>query len=141
MVALAQFVHHELADLDRGHFALAADAQLVNHRAHCCFDFLFGHGALLQRAVESGAHLALVEGLAGAIILDDGRQLQLDRFQGAEAFVAGFALTPTTDRRAVFGDARVDDPGIGMLAEGAIHGTPGSREDLRPRSWQRRKGT
>ena len=141
MVELAQFVHDELADLDRGHFALAADAQLVDHGAYRRFDLVFGHRTLLQRAVEASADLALVECFTGAIALDDGGQFQLHRFHGAEALATGFAFTPTTDRRAVFGDARVDDPGIGMLAEGAVHGTPGSGKYLLPRSWQRRKGT
>ncbi|MNI81341.1 hypothetical protein D3C73_1379440 [compost metagenome] len=93
----------------------------MHHRAYRRFDLLFGHRTLLQRAVEAGAHLAGIEGFAGAIALDDGRQLQFDGFQGTEAFVARLALTPTTNRRAVFGDARVDDPCIGMLAEGAMH--------------------
>src|SRR2546427_133348 len=74
--------------------------------------------------------LSLHDALPISIALDDRRQLQLDRFHGAETLAAGFALTPTANRRAVFRDARVDDPGIGMLAEGAMHGTPGSGGNL-----------
>src|SRR5690606_35519214 len=83
-----------------------------------------GHRALLQRAVEAGTDLAHFEGFAVAIALDDGRQLQFDGFQRAEPFTTGLAATPTSDRGAVFGDARIDHTGVGMLAERTIHGTP-----------------
>src|SRR5690606_19289085 len=85
---------------------------------------LFGHRALVQRAVEALAQLARVEGVAAPVGLDDRRQLQLDGFKRRETLAAGLTLAPATDRRPVLADARVDDAGVGMLAEGAVHRSP-----------------
>src|SRR5690606_34075113 len=60
-----------------------------------------------------------------AVVLDDGRQLELDGLERAEAFAASLALAPAPDRRAVVGGARIDDLGVLVLAEGAMHQASG----------------
>src|SRR5690606_2147408 len=121
VVELAQLVHHEAADLDRRHLALATHAQLVHHRTYRGLDAFLGHRPLLQRAVEPRPQLARVKRLAATIALDDDRQLQLDGLQRTEALAACLAATAAADGRAVFGNARVDHAGVGVLAEGAVH--------------------
>src|SRR3546814_7061678 len=86
---------------------------------------LFRYRALVQRAVEALAQLARVEGVAAPVGLDDRRQLEFDRLQRAEALAAGLALAPAADRRAVLADARVDDAGVCVLAEEAMHQATG----------------
>src|SRR5690606_2116277 len=121
VVELAQLGHHELAHPPRRQLALGGHAQLVDHRAHRGLGLLFRHGPLVQRAVEALAQLARVEGVAAPVGLDDRRQLQLDGFKRRETLAAGLALAPPPDRRTVLAHARVDDAGVGVLAEGAVH--------------------
>src|SRR5690606_4781936 len=137
MVELAQFGHHELANPARGDLALGGHAQLVHDRAHRRLDLLLGHRTLLQRAVEALAQLARVEDFTPPVALHDRGQLQFDRLQGAEALAAGLAFPPATDRRAILADPRVDDPGVGVLAEGAVHQ---SIRDRGPGTGDRGKG-
>src|SRR5690606_29882477 len=125
VVELAQFGDHELAHAARRQFAFGGHAQLVHDRAHRRLDLFFRHRPLVQRAVHAGAQLARIEGLAPAVVLDDGRQLELDGLERAEAFAAGLALAPAPDRRAVVGRARIDDLGVLVLAEGAMHQASG----------------
>src|SRR5690606_20050454 len=122
VVELAQLVHHELAHAARGQFALGGHAHPVDHRAHRRLDLLLAHRALVQRTVEALPQLALIEALAAAVGLDDRRQLELDRLQRGEAFAAGLAFAPAADRGAIVAHARIDDPGVHVLAEGAMHG-------------------
>ena len=91
-------------------------------RAHRRLDLLLRHRTLLQCAIETDAQLARVERLAPAVVLDDHRQLELDRLQRREALAAGLALAPAADRHAVVADARIDDAGVDVLAEGAVQG-------------------
>src|SRR3546814_13234142 len=56
--------------------------------------------------------------------LDDRGQLEFDRLERRETLAAGLALAPATDRRAVLADARVDDAGVCVLAEEAVHQRP-----------------
>src|SRR5690606_16464463 len=126
VVELAQFGHHEFTDPSRRDLALGGHAQLVHDGAHRGLDLLFRYRPLLQRAVEPLAQLARIELVAAAVALDDHRQLQLHRLQRAETFAARLALAPAADRGAVLADARVDDTGVSMLAEGAVH--QGSRD-------------
>src|SRR3546814_1868219 len=51
--------------------------------------------------------------------------LEFDRLQRAEVLAAGLALAPAADRRAVLADARVDDAGVCVLAEEAMHQATG----------------
>jgi hypothetical protein len=88
---------------------------------------LGGHRPLLQRAIEAGVQLALVEGLASAVVLDDVWQLELGRLEGRKALAAGRTLAPPAHRGAVVGQPRVDHPGVGVLAEGAVHSGQGNR--------------
>src|SRR5690606_25567572 len=53
-------------------------------------------------------------------------QLEFDRLQRAEALAAGFAFATPPDRRAVVGRTRIDDLGVLVLAEGAVHRASGS---------------
>src|SRR5690606_12648012 len=49
------------------------------------------------------------------------RQLELDGLERGEALAAGLALAPAADGGAIVADARIDDPGVHVLAEGAMH--------------------
>src|SRR5690606_28547558 len=100
---------------------LRGHAQLVDDRAHGGLQLLLRHRTLVHRALEALAQLARVEMLPPAVGLDDRRQLQLDGLQRGEALPAGFALATAADGRAVVAHPRVDDPGIHVLAEGAVH--------------------
>src|SRR5690606_36517426 len=111
-----------------GDLALGGHAQLVHHRAHRRLDLLLRDWALLQRADEALAQLARVELVAAAVALDDHRQLELDGLQRAEALAASLAFTPPADRRPVLAHARVDAPGIRVLAERAVHRLAVDRE-------------
>src|SRR5690606_8401493 len=92
-----------------------------HHRPHRGLDLFLGDRPLVQRAVEALAQLAGVEALAPAVGLDDRRQLEFDGLERREALAAGLALAPAADRRPVLGRTRVDDPGIDVLAERAVH--------------------
>ena len=53
LVELLQLAHDQLADLTRGHLALAAAAQVVDDGAHRGVDVVAGDRTLLQRALRS----------------------------------------------------------------------------------------
>ena len=95
MVELAQLGHHQVADPARRQFAFGGHAQLSHHRAYCRFDALLGNRPLVQRAVEAGAQLACIEGLAPTIVLDDRRQLQFHGFDRRKALAARRTLAKT----------------------------------------------
>jgi hypothetical protein len=80
LVELAQLAHHELPDPARGNSRSAPSAPRAPPRAPRPRSAL-PTPALLQRTVEAGAQLALVEALAPPITLDHHRQLDLDGFQ------------------------------------------------------------
>src|SRR5690606_27758613 len=95
-----------------------------------------GDRPLVQRQLQAGAQLALVELLAATVLLDDGRQLQLRRLESVEAFATCRAFAPPTHRRAVLAQPRVDDAGVLVLAEGAVHQAPAARGwGLEPGGW------
>src|SRR5690606_35386539 len=121
VVELAQLGDHELADPPRRQLALGGHAQLVHHRADRGLDLIFRHRPLVQRPVHAHAQLARIERLAPPVALDDHRQLEFDRLERAEPLPAGLALAPAPDRRPVFRRARVDDLGVLVLTEGAVH--------------------
>ena len=73
------------------------------------------------RLADLDEDLAAAERLGGAGALDDRQARGLG---GAEAAVALRALTAPADGRAVVGGARVDDPGVGVPAERAVHDGP-----------------
>src|SRR5690349_4375664 len=127
LVELLQLAHHQLADLARRHFALAAAAQVVDDLAHRVVDVVAGDGPLLQRALEARAQLALVEGLAPFAALDDCRQLQLRRLEGIEALAALRALATAAHGGAVLGQPRIDHARVFVLAERAVHPASVSR--------------
>src|SRR5215831_10423549 len=121
LVEALQLRHHPFTDLARGDFALVDRTQLAHDFAHDAVDRIARDRALLQRALDAGTQLALVERLAAAVALDDRRQLDFDRLERIEALAALLALAPPPDRAAVVRHARVDHAGVFVLAEGAVH--------------------
>ena len=65
--------------------------------------------------------LVAVERLGRAGLLHHG---ELDLLHGGEPPVAGLAGPAAPDRPAVVGDARVEHPGVGVLAVRAVHRVP-----------------
>src|SRR3990170_7408061 len=74
----------------------------------------------MGRFAHAGDDLVAVELLAGVVLLDDGDAAQLHLLKGGEAVAAGLALAATADAGGV--GPRVDDAGVGVAAERAVHG-------------------
>src|SRR5699024_4915426 len=72
----------------------------------------------LTGLAHPGDHLGAAERLAHAGALEHGERGGL---RGGEAARAVGALAPATDRRAVVRRAGVDDAGVGVAAERAVH--------------------
>src|SRR5699024_3892183 len=72
----------------------------------------------LAGLADPGDHLGAAERLAHAGALEHGEGGGL---RGGEAAGAVRALAPATDRRAVVGRAGVDDAGVGVATERAVH--------------------
>ena len=84
--------------------------------------------ALLERLHDPAAQLALVEGLARAVVLDDLRHDELGGLEGREALAAGQALAAAADLVPLAREARVGHLGVVVVAERAVHGrSPGAR--------------
>ena len=130
-VELVQLFHHDLADLARGHFALAEAAQLARDVADRFLDGLARYRPLLQRLEHAAAQLALVERHAALVALHHQRHHQLGGLERGEALAAGQAFAAAADLRALGREARVGDLGVVVRAEGTVHGTPsaGSRHE------------
>src|SRR5699024_8316665 len=74
--------------------------------------------APLARLAHAVDDLLAAERLGGPGPLDDREARRLDR---GETTVALGALAATTDRRPVVGGPGVDDAGVPVAAEGAVH--------------------
>ena len=125
LVELVQLLHDELADHARGDLALAERAQPVADALDRGLDRLAADRPLLERLQHARAQLALVEGLARAVVLDHLRHDELRGLEGREALAAGQALAAAADLLPLAREARVDDLGVVVVAERAVHG-PGS---------------
>src|SRR6185369_4181098 len=132
LVEIVQLLHRQLADQPRVHFALAERAQFVADVHDRGIERFARHRALLQRLEHAIAELAFVERLAAGVVLDDARHHQLGRLEGRETLAALQALATAADLLSFAGQARVDDFGFLVVAEGAMHGkwrgSRGSRE-------------
>src|SRR5690606_41402217 len=91
------------------------------------------HRPLLQRALHAGPELALIEGLADAVVLDHPRQPQLGSLERRKALPARRALAAAAHHVAVAGEPGIEHPGVVGLADRAAHrraispaGIPGS---------------
>ena len=118
---MAQLVHHELADLPRGHFALTETAQSMRDSRNRGLDAILLDRSLLQRFDETRAQLLLVEGLATAMTFDHERHDELGRLKGRETLTTGETFTPTADLSPFSGETRVVDLGLFVAAKRAIH--------------------
>src|SRR5450755_932186 len=88
LIQVPQFLHDEVAQGARAHFALAQRAQFVTNAAHRLLESLTAHGTFLERLLHAGAQLRLIKGYATAVSLDDQRQHEFRCFEGAEALSA-----------------------------------------------------
>src|SRR6056297_789622 len=122
LVQFAQLLHHHLAEQGRGDLTLAEGAQPVDEMADGLLQRLRADRPLLQRPRQAAAELLLVEGLAALVALDDARHDQFGGLEGGEALAAVLALAPTADLPAFRGEPGVDDLGLGVSAERAMHG-------------------
>ena len=93
--------------------------------------------ALLERLRDAGAELALVEGLARAVVLDDLRHDELGGLEGREALAAGQAFAPAADLVPLAREARVRHLGVVVVAERAVHGRGPGALTRRPESARR----
>src|SRR6056297_3211882 len=122
LVQLAEFLHDHLTEQARGDLPLAQGAQPVDDMADGLLQRLGAHRPLLQRPRQTAAELLLVEGLAALVALDDARHHQLGGLEGGEALTAVLALAPAADLPAFRSEPGVDHLGLGVSAEGAVHG-------------------
>src|SRR3546814_4526763 len=76
--------------------------------------------ASLARLAHAGHDLLAAERLDDARTLDD---VQARRLDGGKTPAAFGALAASADAETVVARAGVDDAGIGVAAEGAVHGT------------------
>jgi hypothetical protein len=97
LVEVAELLHDDLADDARGDLALAQHAQAMADALDRGFDRLAADGTLLERLHDARAQLALVEGLASAVVLDDLRHDEFRRLEGREALAAGQAFAAAAD--------------------------------------------
>src|SRR5450631_3151945 len=79
---------------------------------------VLAHRTALAGLADPGQDLGPTERFSGTGPLDDSQDGRLDR---REAPAALGALPPAPDRGAVVGSSRVDDPGVVMSAERAVH--------------------
>lgn len=101
---------------------------------------LVGHVAPLRCCAQPADELLAVERFAPAVRLDHGQWRVIDTFERREALRAGETLTATADRRALFGDARVDDLGVIGTADGTEHVPKDTaRLALSPGRWAQRQ--
>ena len=132
-VELVQLLHHDLADLPRRHFALAercaACGRCARRRPRSPRSTT---GRFSSALMHAAAQLALVERLARCVALDDARHDQLGGLERGEALAAGQALAAPADLRALARQARVDDLGVVVRAERAMHGRRRYRRASRP---------
>ena len=85
-------------------------------------DRLAADRSLLERLHDPAAQLALVEGLARAVVLDDLRHDELGGLEGREPLAAGQAFAAAPDLVTLAGEARVRHLGVVVVAERAMHG-------------------
>src|SRR5262249_49175395 len=82
---------------------------------------VLGDRAALAGLADAGDRLLPVEALGGPGPLHDG---QLHQLEGGEPLLARLAAATTADRAAVRGDAGVEDLGVVVPAERAVHRGP-----------------
>src|SRR5690606_31912298 len=81
---------------------------------------VLGDGPPLARLAHTGDDLGATEGLGHSAALDHHERTGLHRGETARAVGA---LAAAADRGPVVGGATVDDPAVGVPAEGAVHGS------------------
>ena len=85
---------------------------------------VLGQRPALAGLADAGDRLVAVERLGGAGALHHG---ELHQLEGGEPLLAVLAAAPAADRAAVLGDPRVEDLGVGVAAERAVHRRSSSR--------------
>jgi len=101
---------------------------------------LVRHVAPLRRSAQPADEFLAVERFAPAVRLDHGQWSVIDTFERREALRAGEAFTATADRRALFGDARVDDLGVIGTTDRTEHVPKDTaRLPLSPGRWAQRQ--
>src|SRR6185437_1138116 len=121
LIQMSQLLHDQLADAARGHLALAEGAQPMTDARGRLLDGIQAHGALFQRLEHAALELALIEGLAAAVALDDPWHEQLRGLESREALTAAQALTPSSHLPALGGQTRIGHLGVIVTAEGTAH--------------------
>jgi hypothetical protein len=117
-VQLAQGLEDRQTDLVRFDLGAALGANALLDALCQDREVVLGDGAPLAGLANSDEDLLAAERLSDARALDDAQAGGLD---GGEAATALRALAPPADRGAVVSGPRVDDPGVVVAAEGAVH--------------------
>src|SRR3569623_33808 len=126
LVEVAQLFHDPLAERARTDLARAARSQTMQQLRDALFETLDRDRSLFERAQHAAAQLVLVEGLAPAIALHDGRQRELRSLEGGETLGAAQAFAATAHGVAFAREPRVDDLGVLGTAKWTAHMTPQS---------------
>ena len=125
VVDVFQPLHDPVAEAARGDFPLATDTQAVFDVINKAVDFIDADRTLFDGAQKAIAQFFCREGLPLAVLLDHPRQRDFRCFVGGEAggAIRIDALAPTADFTAVGDEARINDAGVGLMADGAMQGT------------------
>ena len=94
-------------------------------------DGLHAHRPLLQRPQNAGTQLVFVEGLAGAVGLDDAGHDQFGHFEGGKTLVTEQAFATAAHLMALGHQTGIDHLGINGTTERAMHLTSGVDENGR----------
>ena len=121
-----QPLHDPVAEAARGDFPLAADTQAIFDVVNKTVDFIDADRTLFDGAQKAIAQFFCREGLPLAVLFNHHRQRDFCCFVGSEAggAIRIDALAPTADFATVGDEARIDDAGVGLMADGAMQGTP-----------------
>ena len=124
LVELAQRREDGHADLVRGELGLAGAAQRVLDVLAEAGQVVLGERAALAGLADAGDRLVAVERLGRPGALHHG---ELHQLEGGEPLLALDADPAAADRAAVLGDPGVEDLGVGVAAERAVHPRSSSR--------------
>src|SRR5210317_1855963 len=133
-VELPQFLHHQLADHDRAHFALTGHLELVHDPRQSLFHRFAADRTLLQRPLDPGAQFGLVEGLTAGIAFNDVWQHQFRGFESGESLRATQAFATPPHLAPLTREPGVGYLGFRVTAKRTVHR---SRITRRRRPWPR----
>ena len=122
LVHLTQAIHHQLSDPGGGHLPIHLVLKGLLNLIGDPLQLAEGHRALLTGAQHTVEQLALVKGLAAAVLFDDHQGQALHRLIGGKALVAGQALPPAADAGPLVRRPGIHHLALQMGTIGTFHG-------------------